>query len=128
MPNAKLRRVKELMGEREVVARSTRYVLRAFADWGVILDCETGGEYRPVTAEAITDPRMAAWLLEAAVLSAPDGVADFNALLNAPCLFPFQIARISTGQLAASGRLDVVRHSLEDTLVRTRTRRISEHR
>jgi hypothetical protein len=114
------RRVKELLGEREVVARSTRYVLRAFADWGVILEGETGGEYRPVMAKAITDPKMAAWLLEATVLSAPEGVADFNALLNAPCLFPFQIARISTGQLAASGRLEAVRHSLEDTLIRVK--------
>jgi hypothetical protein len=122
------RRVKELMGESEVVARSTRYVLRAFADWGVIVDSGRGGEYRPATPNATTDPKMAAWLLEAAVLSAPEGVADFNALVNAPCLFPFQIARISTGQLAASGRLDVVRHSLEETLVRTKARRRLESR
>ncbi|MCX6627948.1 MAG: hypothetical protein NTW28_10010, partial [Candidatus Solibacter sp.] len=35
------RRAKELLGEREVVARSARYVLRAFADWGVIIDSDS---------------------------------------------------------------------------------------
>ncbi len=116
------RRVKELLGEREVVARSTRYVLRAFADWGVIVDGETGGEYRPVPAEAVTDPKMAAWLLEATVLSTSEGAADFNSLSNTPSLFPFHLAKVSAGELAASGRLDVIRHGLEDTLVRVKTR------
>lgn len=119
-PHQVQRRVKELMGEREVVARSTRYVLRAFADWGVIHDCETGGEYRSVSPNGITDTKLAAWLLEAAVLSAPEGVADFHALLNAPCLFPFQIDRISSIHLSTSGRVDVIRHGLEDTLLRAK--------
>jgi hypothetical protein len=38
------RRVKELLGEREAVARSVRYVLRAFADWGVIEDSDAAEE------------------------------------------------------------------------------------
>jgi hypothetical protein len=64
--------------------------------------------------------KLAAWLLESAVVSAPDGVSDFRSLLNGPCLFPFQIGRIVPEQLAESGRLEVVRHSLEETVVRVR--------
>jgi hypothetical protein len=114
------RRAKELLGEREVVARSTRYVLRAFADWGVIDDSRKKSEYSPVPAVPITDPRVAVWLLEAALLSMPDASVDFNSLINGPSLFPFQIGRIHPEQLTKSGRLDVVRHSLDGVLIRVK--------
>jgi hypothetical protein len=114
------RRVKELLGEREAVARSARYVLRAFADWGVIVDSARKGEYSPPALYPVTNPKVATWLLETAVTSAPDGVTDFQSLVNGPCLFPFQLGRIGADQLAASGRLEVVRHGLEQTIVRVR--------
>ncbi len=116
------RRVKELLGEREVVARSTRYVLRAFADWGVIVDAARKGEYSPAPPFLVVDSKVAVWLLESAVVSAPDGVSDFRNLVNGPCLFPFRLGRLVPEQLAESGRLEVVRHSLEETIVRVRKR------
>ena len=112
------RRAKELMGEREVVARSTRYVLRAFADWGVVCDAAKKGEYQSAAPVLVNDPRLAAWLLETVVVSSADGRTDFHSLVNSPCLFPFQICRIAPAQLAGTGRLEVVGHSLEETLVR----------
>jgi hypothetical protein len=101
--------------------------LRAFADWGVIDDSRKKGEYAPAPQHQITDPKAAVWLLEAAVLSMPDASVDFVSLLKSPSLFPFQISRIYPEQLAESGRLEVVRHSLEDILVRAKrpTPRIS---
>ena len=114
------RRVKELLGEREAVARSTRYVLRAFADWGVIVDSAQNGEYSPVPPFPVGDSKLAVWLLEAAVVSAPGGVSDFRSLVNGPCLFPFQIGRVAPERLAESGRVEVTRHSLEETVVRVR--------
>ena len=114
------RRVKELLGEREAVARSARYVLRAFADWGVIVDSAQNGEYSPVPPFQVADSKLAVWLLEAAVVSAPDGISDLQSLVNSPGLFPFHINRPIPEQLAESGRLEVVRHSLEETVVRVR--------
>lgn len=114
------RRVKELLGEREAVARSARYVLRAFADWGVIEDSDRRGEYSQAPTLKIADPRTAAWLLEAAVVSASETAVDFDGLVNGPALFPFQIGRVFPEQLMESGHLDVVRHGLESTLVRWR--------
>ncbi len=114
------RRVKELLGEREAVARSARYVLRAFADWGVIVDSTQNGEYSPAPPFPVADSKLAVWLLEAAVVSASGGVSDFRSLVNGPCLFPFQIGRVVPEQLAVSGRLEVMRHSLEETVVRVR--------
>jgi len=115
------RRAKELLGEREVVARSTRYVLRAFDDWGVIDDSRKKGEYTLAAPRQIADPKTAIWLLEAAVLSMPDASVDFTSLLKSPSLFPFQIARVYPEQLAESGRLEIVRHGLENVLVRVRS-------
>ena len=114
------RRVKELLGERETAARSTRYVLRAFADWGVIVDSVQNGEYSPAPPFSVADSKLAVWLLEAAVVSASGGVLEFRSLVNGPCLFPFQICRLAPEQLAESGRLEVVRHNLEETVVRVR--------
>ena len=114
------RRVKELLGEREAAARSVRYVLRAFADWGVIVDSARNGEYLPSPPFSVADSKLAVWLMEAAVVSASDGVSEFRSLVNGPCLFPFQIGRVVPEQLAESGRLEVVRHSLEENVVRVR--------
>jgi hypothetical protein len=43
-----------------------------------------------------------------------------TSLLKSPSLFPFQIARVYPEQPAGSGRLDVVRHGVENVLVRVR--------
>jgi hypothetical protein len=116
------RRIKELLGEREAVARSARYVLRAFADWGVIDDSKHKGEYAPTESVTVADPNIAVWLLEAAALSfRAENSVDFNLLVNGPSLFPFQIQRTFPEQLMQSGRLEVVRHGLESTLIRVRT-------
>jgi hypothetical protein len=114
------RRAKEVLGEREVVARSTRYVLRAFADWGVIDDSCKKGEYAPLPAINVPDAKSVAWLLEAAVLAMPGASVDFHALLNSPSLFPFAIQRVPPEQLVESGRLNITRHGLSDVLVSSR--------
>jgi len=112
------RRTKELLGEREVVARSTRYVLRAFAEWGVIDDSRKKGEYSPAAVRQIAQATTATWLLEAVVHSTPGATVDFGGLMKSPSLFPFNIRRIYPEQLTESGRLEVVRHGIEEVLVR----------
>ena len=114
------RRVKELLGEREAVARSARYVLRAFADWGVITDSSQRGAYCPAPPIALDQPRLTLWLLEASIHSSPEGSSDFRSLVNAPSLFPFQLGRVFPEQLAETNRLEVIRHGLEETVIRTR--------
>jgi Family of unknown function (DUF6079) len=111
------RRVKELQGEREAVSRSARYVLRAFADWGVITDTDRKGTYTPAPAMLIDDLKIAAWLLEATLIASESASSDFRALMNSPALFPFRMPRVPANCLAQSGRVDVVRHSFEDELV-----------
>jgi hypothetical protein len=114
------RRVKELLGEREAVARSARYVLRAFADWGVIVESSESGVYSPAPPIPLMEPKLAVWLLESSVVSLPDGISDFRSLVNGPSLFPFQLDRLFPEQLAESGRLEIIRHGLEETVIRVR--------
>jgi hypothetical protein len=111
------RRVRELHGEREAVSRSARYVLRAFADWGVIADTEAKGTYVPAPATRIDDPLIGTWLLEAALFASEADSTDFKGLVHSPALFPFHLARVSSESLRRSGRLDVVRHGMEEEMV-----------
>jgi hypothetical protein len=112
------RRVRELHGEREAVSRSARYVLRAFADWGVITDTERQGTYTPAPPVKIDDVAVAAWLLEATLSASLSDSSDFKSMVNSPALFPFRLIRVTSDRLARSGRLEVVRHGMEDAMVR----------
>lgn len=117
------RRVRELHGEREAVSRSARYVLRAFADWGVITDTELKGTYSPMPAVRIDELVIAAWLLEATLFASDPARSDFKNLLNSPALFPFQLDRVTAASLTRSGRMDVIRQGVADELVVLRSAR-----
>ena len=111
------RRVRELYGERETVSRSARYVLRAFADWGVVVETDTKGRYVGPNPMKIDDPPVATWLLEATMFAGETSSTDFRSLANSPALFPFQLTRITSDALTVSRRLEVVRHGVGDDLV-----------
>lgn len=111
------RRVRELYGERETVSRSARYVLRAFADWGVVVETDTKGRYVGPNPMKIDDPAVATWLLEATMFAGETSSTDFRSLANSPALFPFQLTRITSDALTVSRRLEVVRHGVGDDLV-----------
>jgi hypothetical protein len=111
------RRVRELRGEREVVSRSTRYVLRAFADWGVLVDTDAKGTYIPALPMNIGDTSLANWLLEATMFASDRTSIDFRSLANSPALFPFHLTLVTPEALASSRRLEIVRHGVADDLV-----------
>ena len=112
------RRMREQYGERETVSRRTRYVLRSFVDWGVLRSTEVPGVYEPVPTIAIPEGRLAAWLIEAVVLSRPTGPMTLKTLVESTSLFPFRVTPIGADDLVSlSSRLDVIRHNLDDELV-----------
>ena len=123
------RRVRELRGEREVVSRSTRYILRAFADWGVLVDTDAKGTYIPAAPIRIDNPSLATWILEATMFASDTTSVDFRSLANSPALFPFHLTLVTPEALANSGRLEIVRHGVADDLVLLRrTTSEREHR
>ena len=111
------RRMKEVYGEREVVSRSARYVLRAFADWGVIQNTKPQGTYVACETVCVDGASLAAWLLEGAMYGCITPSADWKTLLQSPALFPFQLQSVRSDLMARSGRIEVVRHSIGDELL-----------
>jgi hypothetical protein len=122
------RRIKEVYGEREAAARSARYVLRAFADWGVIRDTAQQGVYVAAPSLRIDNSAVVAWLLEATIHAGATPSSDWKALLHSPALFPFQLVNVSSDLIARSGRIEIVRHSLGDELLIVREQRKTANR
>lgn len=115
------RRVREQYGERETVSRAARRVLRSFLDWGVLQNSGTKGMYIAGTAQAVTDTRLIAWLAETSLHSRAGISVPCGDLLAGPNLFPFRIKPISPASLvAASSRLDILRHGLDGDLLMLR--------
>ncbi len=112
------RRVREQYGERETVARRTRYVLRSFCDWGVLKETDTQGIYVAGLKSTIDDPQIFAWLVIAYLYTRPNGSAPFKELISSPIFFPFSITQIHPDLLATlSSHIEIHRHGLDEDLL-----------
>ena len=115
------RRLREQYGERETVSRAARRVLRSYLDWGVLQETGAKGIYSAGAPLAVDDSRLIAWLVEASLRARVDGSAPLKDLIDSPSLFPFRIKPVHAENLvAASSRLDLLRHGLDDDLVMLR--------
>ena len=125
------RRVRERLGERETVARATRRILRAFVDWGALLETDEKGIYRGAPKRATGDSVLSIWVIQAS-LHARDGKRQSaSALLRGPHLFPFEIGLPSIRELEACECLEITLHGLDHEVLLTlaepvRTRRFSQ--
>ncbi len=115
------RRIREQYGERETVSRATRRVLRSYLDWGVLGDTSTKGVYSKGLSLTVDEPKIISWLIEASLYARSNGAAPLKELIGSPSLFPFHLKQIGTeNMLAASSRLEILRHGLDDDLVMLR--------
>jgi hypothetical protein len=120
------RRMREQYGERDTVSRAARRVLRSFVDWKVLKETPEKGIYTSGFSFAITQAKLIAWLGEAFLHAHHNSSASLMTLLDSTSLFPFRLNPISADHLAAvSGRLDVLRHGLDQDLVMLRTESLS---
>ncbi|RJQ83742.1 MAG: hypothetical protein C4519_06330 [Desulfobacteraceae bacterium] len=116
------RRMREQYGERETVSRAARRVLRSFIDWDVLRETGAKGVYNQGLSLSIEDPSIASWLIEASLRARSNGCAPLKELVESTGLFPFRIKHLAAESLlAASGRLELLRHGLDDELVMLRT-------
>ena len=112
------RRLREQLGERETVARAARRILRAFIDWGVLLETSEKGLYRGGVKRVADDWSLVVWTIKAVLFAKGHRPLSVPALLSGPHLFPFDIPLPSTRQLEACEALDVISHGLaQDILV-----------
>ncbi len=109
------------LGERETVSRAARRVLRSYLDWGVLQETGSKGVYTAKVTLSIDDPRLIAWLTEAALHARANGSASLRDLLDSPSFFPFRIKPIHAESIkTASSRLDILRHGLDEDFVMLR--------
>lgn len=112
------RRMKEQYGDRQTVTRSTQRALRSFTDWGLLTLTKGKGIYSSQDTITIKNTDVVTWLLETSLHARLKGSAPFLELINAPSLFPFQLAHVSPEQITPlSPRLEILRHGLNDNLI-----------
>ena len=117
------RRVREQYGERETVSRAARRVLRSYLDWGVLQESGTKGVYKEEQSISIGDDELVAWLVETSLHARGTSFANLKELITSPALFPFHIVLPSGyGRALGSARMEVLRHGLDEELVRIRPR------
>jgi hypothetical protein len=116
------RRVREQLGERETVARAARRTLRCFIDWGVLVETADKGIYHASPLRPVRDQCLAAWIIEALLLSSSSDAVPLQALAQAPALFPFAIEPLRSTELSSNSRLEVFRHGLDQDMVSLRDR------
>lgn len=116
------RRVQELLGERESVARAGRLVVNCFVDWGVLSEAGSKGFYQAGSASTITDMEVSVWLMEALLLATGAASTPVKDLIQSPALFPFRMLRPGIMDLEKNGRLQSYRHGLDEEMVMLRGR------
>lgn len=112
-------RLKEQYGDRETVARNARYTVRSFVAWGVLKDSASKGCYEMCSPRFIESPGQAALLLEAGLLTMPDGRSSMVALMNNPGFFPFHIPSV-TGECITqtSPAIELSRYNIDEEILR----------
>ncbi len=116
------RRLREDLGDRQIVARAGRHVLRSLVDWGPLRDSDDKGVYRASGPQPIEDPELSSWLVEAAIRGNGAASSPLATLVQSPALFPFTLVLPPMTTLEATGRLEVSRQGLDHDVVALSTR------
>lgn len=107
------RRVREQLGERETVSRATRRVLRAFIDWGALLETNEKGIYRGTAKHAVDDLPLVIWVIKAVLFARGEKLQAAPGLLRCPYLFPFDIVSPPIKDLEGCRAFEITRHGLD---------------
>ena len=117
------RRLRERLGERETVARAARRILRAYIDWGVLMETGEKGLYRGAPRRAVDDVPLGVWVIRAVLFgvgeraAASDNPRSASALLRGPQMFPFEVVVPSTRALETCEDLEISRHGLDQEVL-----------
>jgi len=115
-------RLRESHGDRELVARATRTVLRSFIEWGVLAESDGRGTYSASSLVNVEDPRLVAGFAEALLYSSSKETMGVHELHTHPALFPFHLGDINPRSLTdVSHRLEVHDTGRGEVLALTKT-------
>lgn len=110
-------KLKEIYGDRETIARNTRYAIRTMVSWGLIEDAQgkKGCYYQGKKIE-IYNPKVSSFLIESLLWANEDGRSSFEDLCRHPGLFGFKFGNISPGMVESlsQGRIEMVSFGLSN--------------
>ncbi|HQH53735.1 MAG TPA: hypothetical protein PKY01_15000 [Candidatus Hydrogenedentes bacterium] len=113
------RRLKEQYGERELVARRVRYVLRAFHDWDVLRETGRKGVYEQGTIDSVDDDSVGVWMVQAYLNSRRDRSAPLSEVYDDPSLFPFKLKRCVPEILShRSPQIEIVHYGFDQPFIK----------
>lgn len=94
-------RMKQAFGDKEMISRNTRYVIRTLASWGLLVEDNKGrkGHYTKPIAFSIKKPECAGLLLEGLLLSLPEEKCEWFSLQRHRSLYGFEFSISSAQQL-----------------------------
>lgn len=111
------RRVREQLGERETVSRAARRILRAFVDWGVLVETVEKGIYRGAPKQPVQDAQLLIWTIKSILAVKDKGPQQLSTALRGPRLFPFDIEPPSVREIEDCPAIEVTRHGLDQEIL-----------
>ena len=112
------RRIREQLGERETVARAARRIYRSFIDWHVLVESGIKGTYSKAKPIAIPDRDFSSWMAECVLQGSRSNCTPLEQMNNHPSCFPFETPRLTVDVLQGAPRLEVIRHGVDQEIVR----------
>lgn len=94
-------RMKQAFGDKAMIARNTRYVVRTLVSWGLLAEEEMGkkGQYSKPVEHKVKDLQATELLLEGLLLALPEERCEWNTLLRHRALYGFSIDYFSPQEL-----------------------------
>ena len=113
-----INRTYDLLGERNTIERCSRYVIRSFSSWNIILDTEKPGIYEKGKNHKISDSNMASLLVEAMLNALPEGRIPLDSITNCPAFFNFTLPALNGFNLVkANPNLCTEQYSVDEVFV-----------
>lgn len=108
------RRVEERYGQRTSIRRGAERAFYSLVDWGVLQPTEEKAVYAAAPPMQLSDPALASWLVEAALLTSGTQSVPLATATQLPMLFPFALP----GNLSLeNGRLELLRQGLDNDVI-----------
>ena len=112
------RRLRERFGERETVARAARRILRAYIDWGVLVETDEQGALSDVLRSGSSTTRHSpCGPSRPCSFASGDNPRSASTLLHGPQLFPFDVVLPSVMEVEACEALETFRHGLDQEVL-----------
>ena len=114
-------RVYEIFGERNTIERCSRYVIRSFVAWDIIMDKEKTGYYEKGKIIKIPDISSASTLVETMLNAVPEKRIALASILSCPSFFNFELPPMNGSQITrVNQNLEVEQFSINEEYVKLR--------